>query len=177
MRRATTTIRQRGRKKKEQQQYHHNTNRLSSVVNTLMNEPNKTVMPNKRSRGQQKSLRMWNFIRYKFLGFAFRLCTRLNGCTHHPPLLPLFFMSALFNALRRQPFLDSCSVFFLFFSRCWVRPKRGCSVMRTDPADAEGPRRFVAICSGIALCMCSHFSGSNCARLVIPFVPFGCDYP
>lgn len=80
-----------------------------------MNEPNKTVMPNKRSRGQQKSLRMWNFIRYKFLGFAFRLCTRLNGCTHHPPLLPLFFMSALFNALRRQPFLDSCSVFFCFF--------------------------------------------------------------
>lgn len=89
MRRATTTIRQGGRKKKLQQ-YHHNTNRLSSVVNTLINEPNKTVMPNKRSRGQQKSLRIWNFIRYKFLGFAFRLCTRLNGCTHHPPLLPPF---------------------------------------------------------------------------------------
>lgn len=69
-----------------------------------------------------------------------------------PP--PTFFYSALFNALRRQPFLDSCSVFF-FVAGCF--PKRGCSVMRTDPADAEGPRRFVAICSGIALCMCSHF--------------------
>lgn len=95
--------------------------------NTLMRELNKTVMPNKRSRGRKKPARIWNFIRYKFLGFAFRLCTRLNGHTHPPlRLLPLFIMHYGVPRVvaRRQPFLDSCSVFFFF---CFLlgAPKRG----------------------------------------------------